>query len=80
MPIGVIVNALSVMVGGLCGMLVVWIDTLVNNEWLMVVLVAAGVLLTLILCKKAKVPYINARIGGVTFVLVACTLSQYARM
>ncbi len=67
-------------IGGLCGMLVAWIDTLVSNEWLMILLVAVGVLATLVLCKLAKVPYINARIGGVTFILVACTLTQNARM
>lgn len=67
-------------IGGACGLLVAWIDTLVGNEWLMVAMVALGVFVTLILCKAAKVPAINARIGGVTFVLVACTLSGYARM
>ena len=67
-------------IGGACGMLVSWIDVLVGNEWLMVAMVALGVLATLVLCKLAKVPYINARIGGVTFVLVSCTLSGYARL
>lgn len=67
-------------IGGACGMMAAWIDTLVGNPWLMVLLAALGVLAALLLCKAAKVPYINARIGGVTFVLVACTLSGYARM
>lgn len=71
---------LITVIGGVCGMLVAWLDTIFANEWLMIVLVAAGVLLTLVLCKLAKVPYINARIGGVTFILVACTLTQNARM
>ena len=47
---------------------------------MMVLLIAAGILLTLFLCKKAKVPYINARIGGVTFILVTCTLAGSARI
>ena len=67
-------------IGGVCGILVTWIDTLVGNEWLMVLMIGLGILATLVLCKLAKVPYINARIGGVTFVLVSCTLSGYARM
>lgn len=67
-------------VGGIVGMIVVWIDTRVSAQWLLVVMVAAGVLLTLFLCKAAKVPYINARIGGVTFILVTCTLSGHARI
>lgn len=41
---------------------------------------AVGVLLSLFLCKCARVPYVNARIGGVTCVLVAGTLSGNARI
>lgn len=67
-------------IGGIVGIAVMWIDTLAANQWLLVLMVAAGVLLTLFLCKAAKVPYINARIGGVTFILVTCTLTGYARM
>ena len=61
-------------------MAVILIDQAAANEWLMPLMVAAGVLLTLYLCKAAGVPYINARIGGVTFVLVACTLPGTARI
>lgn len=67
-------------IGGACGMVVALIDTAAGSVWLMALMVALGVFVTLILCKKAKVPYINARIGGVTFVLVACTLSAHARL
>lgn len=67
-------------IGGMIGVLVAILDTAVNNEWLMIAMVAFGVMLTLVLCKAAKVPYINARIGGVTFILVTCTLPQYARV
>lgn len=67
-------------IGGIVGMFVAFIDTMVGDKWLMVAMVAIGVLITLLLCKVAKVPYINARIGGVTFVLVACTLSGSARL
>ena len=67
-------------IGGAVGMLVAWIDTIVGQTWLLACMIALGVLLTLFLCKAAKVPYINARIGGVTFILVACTLSGTARL
>lgn len=67
-------------VGGGVGIAVILLDNAVDNEWLMVVFIAAGILLTLFLCKAAKVPYINARIGGVTFILVTCTLSGTARI
>jgi uncharacterized membrane protein YccC len=66
--------------GGIVGIAVILIDGALGNEWGLSVMVGAGVLLTLFLCKAAKVPYINARIGGVTFVLVSCTLSGNARI
>lgn len=67
-------------IGGAVGIGVVLLNQVFRNAWIMVVMVAAGVLLTLILCKAARVPYINARIGGVTFILVACTLASTARI
>lgn len=67
-------------VGGIVAICVVALDNVFANEWLMVLMVAAGVLLTLYFCKLAKVPYINARIGGVTFILVACTFTGNARI
>ena len=67
-------------VGGIMGIIVVALDVAIGNDWVMVVLVALGVLFTLFFCKMAKVPYINARIGGVTFILVSCTLTGYARI
>ena len=67
-------------IGGLVGIGVILLDNLMGNDWLMAVLVMFGILLTLFLCKKAKVPYINARIGGVTFILVTSTFSDYNRI
>ncbi len=67
-------------IGGAVGIAAILLDNVVENEWFMVIVIAAGLLLTLFLCKAAKVPYINARIGGVTFVLVTCTLSGTARV
>lgn len=67
-------------IGGVFGIIVSVLDSAIGNQWLMVCMVAAGVLLTLVACKLAKVPYINARIGGVTFILVACTLTANARV
>lgn len=67
-------------IGGAAGILAVVINNYFPNEWLLVLVVAAGILLTLFLCKAAGVPYINARIGGVTFILVALTLNGNARI
>lgn len=67
-------------IGGIVGICVVLADEKIGNPWVMAVLVPLGVLLTMILCKAAKVPYINARIGGLTFILVSCTLAGTARV
>ena len=68
-------------VGGLVGVGVVMLDmALGSNPWLLCLMVAAGVVATLELCKLTGVPAINARIGAVTFILVSCTLSGTARV
>ncbi len=67
-------------IGGTVGILVILIDNWIRNDWIMAILVGAGILATLVICKAAKVPYINARIGGVTFILVTCTLHSSARI
>lgn len=75
------VNRLIItVIGGLVGIGVIVLDNLVGNTWIMAILMFAGIILTLLLCKVAKVPYINARIGGVTFILVTCTLQSTARV
>lgn len=67
-------------IGGIVAIVIILIDDAVNIDWVMMLMVAAGILLTLFLCKAAKVPYVNCRIGCVTLVLVACTLSSSARI
>lgn len=67
-------------IGGAVGIVVILLDNVIGNEWLMGIMVALGIIATLFLCKAAKVPYINARIGGVTFILVTCTLQSAARI
>lgn len=68
------------LMGGLAGVVVAVVDTWIGNEWFNIILIMAGLLLALLLCKAAKVPYMNCRIGGITFVLVACTLQENARI
>lgn len=67
-------------VGGVLAVLVILVDNLLGNEWAMVPLFFIGILLTLHFCKLAKVPYVSARIGAVSFVLVACTLQGSSRI
>lgn len=67
-------------VGGGMGLLVIAADYLINWKGMMPVWIIGGILATLFLCKACKVPYINARIGGVTFILVSCTLTGNVRI
>ncbi len=67
-------------IGGAVAIVIILIDDVAANDWLMAAMVFGGIVATLFLCKAAKVPYINARIGCVTLVLVSCTLSSSARI
>ncbi len=67
-------------IGGAVAIGIVGINIACGNDFLFAALLFGGVILTLFLCKAAKVPYINARIGCVTMVLVACTLGGAARI
>ena len=68
-------------IGGIVGMGVVALHMMLgSNPWTLIPLVGLGVLITLLACKLANVPYMSARIGCITFLLVACTLSGQARM
>lgn len=67
-------------IGGLVGIGVILLDNIIGNDWIMAGMIFLGILVTLLLCKAAKVPYINARIGGVTFILVTCTLQGSLRI
>jgi uncharacterized membrane protein YgaE (UPF0421/DUF939 family) len=68
-------------VGGVCGMAVVAADlALGSNPWLLAPLMAAGLVPTLCLCRLAGAPAFNARIGAISYLLVAVTLSGSARL
>ena len=68
-------------VGAICGMAVVALDQLMgSNMWLLAVLMAAGLVATLGLCRLTGAPAFNARIGAISFLLVASTLTGTARL
>ncbi len=67
-------------IGGVVGIVVILLDEAFRIDWLMIPMLGAAVILTLLLCKLAKVPYVNARIGCVTLVLVTCTMASTARI
>lgn len=62
-------------VAGVTGVVVILLDQIIQNEWIFILLVSLGVILTLWSCKVVKIPYINARIGAVTFVLIVMVSS-----
>lgn len=68
------------LIGGLAGIGVILLDNIISKEVFFVFLIGAGLLVTLMCCRQAGVPAMTARIGGVTFVLVICTLSGNARI
>ena len=67
-------------IGGITGIGAAVADNAIGSPWFMAVIIFAGILLTLVMCKMARVPYVNARIGGVTFILVSCTFAGNARI
>jgi uncharacterized membrane protein YgaE (UPF0421/DUF939 family) len=68
-----IIRLIVTAVGGTVGILVVLLDIQIANEWLFSVLIMAGLIVTLSGCKLTGMPVFNARIGGVTFILVVLT-------
>jgi uncharacterized membrane protein YgaE (UPF0421/DUF939 family) len=60
-------------IGGLIAILVILADNKIGNLWIFIAMIVLGVLFTLFGCKVAHVPPFNARIGGVTFILVVLT-------
>jgi len=68
-------------IGGVVGMGIVVLDQALGaNLWILALLVAVGLLVTMSICRLARVPAFSARIGGITFLLVACTLTGTARL
>lgn len=68
-------------VGGAIGIAVVALDILLGQSpWILAVLIAIGTIASLCLCRRAGAPAFSARVGTISFVLVACTLSGTARI
>ncbi|GHV44195.1 hypothetical protein AGMMS49546_27780 [Spirochaetia bacterium] len=65
-----LIRIVITLIGGFVGIAVILADNYFLNPVLFIVMVMIGVLLTLFCCKLAGVPAFNARIGGVTFILV----------
>jgi uncharacterized membrane protein YgaE (UPF0421/DUF939 family) len=68
-----IIRLVVTAVGGLTGILVVLLDVHAANQWLFILLIMSGLVITLFGCKLTGTPAFNARIGGITFILVVLT-------
>lgn len=74
-------RVLVTVVGCVCGMAVVALDQLLgSNTWLLALLMTGGLVASLCLCRLAGAPAFNARIGAISFLLVASTLTGTARL
>jgi uncharacterized membrane protein YgaE (UPF0421/DUF939 family) len=60
-------------IGGFVAIAIIMVNNYFSNSWIFIALVVIGTLLTLFCCKLARVPAFNARIGGVTFILIILT-------
>lgn len=68
-------------VGGATGIAIVALDQLLGqNPGVLAILMGAGAILSLCLCRLAGAPAFNARIGTISFLLVAGTLAGTARI
>lgn len=71
---------LGVICGGVVGVVVVLIQTQLDNAYLFMVLCGIAVVVNLLLCKLVKMPYVAARVSCMTFLLVVLVLQGTARI
>ncbi len=70
----------GVIIGGLCGIAVVLLDTLIGNEYVFWVMIGVGITVNLVLAKMAKMPGITTRVSAITFCLVVLLMPGTARI
>lgn len=68
-----ITRLMVTLIGGAAAVIMIALDEALQNRGIKLLLIIAGLLLTLYGCKCFRLPYINAKIGGVTFILVMLT-------
>lgn len=71
---------LGVVIGGVCGTIVVLLNMVLTNDFVFILLCGLGVLLNLLTCQLAKMPNIVARVSCITFALVTLVLQGPARI
>ena len=71
---------LGVICGGVAGIAVVLLDNVIQNEFVFYLLMGVGVVLNLLLCKVAKLPFVQARVSCMSLMLVTLVLQGGARI
>lgn len=71
---------LGVICGGVAGIVVVLLDNVIENEFVFYLLMGVGVVLNLLLCKLAKLPFVQARVSCMSLMLVTLVLPGGARI
>ena len=73
-------RVLGVICGGVSGIAVVLIDNAIQMELVFYLLMGAGVVLNLLLCKLVKLPFVQARVSCMSLMLVTLVLQGGARI
>jgi uncharacterized membrane protein YgaE (UPF0421/DUF939 family) len=68
------------LIGGVIGVGIVLLDNAIKNTWLFIAMAAAGIILTLLICKLLRLSNMPARIGCVTFILVIMVMNGEKRV
>ena len=71
---------IGVFVGGLFGIGIALIDSAVGNPYVFYVLCSLGVIATVLVCKFFKMIYVQARVGGLSMLLVVMVLNGTDRL
>lgn len=75
-----VTRVIITIVGGVVGLGVVLLDEWIGNEYVLILLAALGIVLTMVGCRLCKVPPFSARIGCITFVLVISVMPGLTRV
>lgn len=70
----------GVICGGAVGIVIVLIDNAVNVDLLFYLMVGAGVVANMLLCKAAKLPFVQSRVSCMSLLLVTLVLQGGLRI
>ena len=71
---------IGVVVGGMFGIGIILIDSAVGIPFVFYLLCSAGVVATIVVCKFFKMIYVQARVSGITMLLVTMVFEGMVRM